>query len=102
RDIERLSSLELFLAQISVLTPFPGTPLWKQLENKIIDKDWNHYDIYHLVWKHPHITPEEARSLLAYGQSKINNPLNYSTKLRHKHKKTEIANLQNSRNIITI
>ena len=82
RDIERLSSLGLFLAQISILTPFPSTPLWKQLEDKIVDTDWNHYDIYHLVWKHPYITPEEARELLAYGQMKINNPLHYSRKLR--------------------
>lgn len=88
RDIERLSILGLFLAQISIITPFPCTPLWKQLENKIIDKDWNHYDIYHLVWKHPHITPDEARDLLAYGQTKINSPLNYSRKLRPRHKMT--------------
>jgi radical SAM superfamily enzyme YgiQ (UPF0313 family) len=87
RDIERLSTLGLFLAQISILTPFPGTPLWKQLENRIVDKDWNHYDIYHLVWDHPHITPVEARDLLTYAQTKINNPFRYYRQLRPAVKK---------------
>lgn len=96
-DIERLSSLGLFLAQISILTPFPGTPLWKQLDNLIIDKDWNHYDIYHLVWEHPHINPDEARDLLAYAQSKINDPLNYSRKLKPGHKKSTTLNIMTGR-----
>jgi radical SAM superfamily enzyme YgiQ (UPF0313 family) len=91
RDIERLSSLGLFLAQISILTPFPATPLWKQLEDQITDEDWNHYDIYHLVWKHPCITPEEARELLTHGQTKINNPLYYSRKLRPRQMKQKQA-----------
>lgn len=85
RDIERLSTLGLFLAQVTILTPFPGTPLWKQLEDQIIDTDWYHYDVYHLVWKHPYITPDEARDLLAYAQTKINNPLKFSRKLRPRH-----------------
>jgi radical SAM superfamily enzyme YgiQ (UPF0313 family) len=82
RDVERLSTLGLFLAQVSVLTPFPGTPLWDQLEDRIVDNDWNHFDIYHLVWDHPHISPEEARDLLAYAQTKINNPFKYYRQLR--------------------
>lgn len=82
KDIERLSSLGLFLAQITLVTPLPGTPLWEQLEHRIIDKDWNHYDTYSLVWKHPYIKPSEARDLIVYAQRKINIPSNYINKLR--------------------
>lgn len=81
KDLDRLSSLGLFLAQITIVTPFPQTPLWKQLKNQIIDMDWSHHDTYHLIWKHPRINPGEARDLLAYAQTKINNPHNYSRKL---------------------
>lgn len=85
-DIQRLSSLGLFLAQITILTPFPATPLWFELENRIIDTDWNHYDAYHLVWDHPYITPGEARDLLTHAQVTINDPTRYSKALRPRPK----------------
>jgi radical SAM superfamily enzyme YgiQ (UPF0313 family) len=85
RDIQRLGSLGLFLAQVSILTPFPGTPLWTQLESRLIDRDWSHYDIYHLVWKHNHIRPDEARDLVALAQTTINRPSVYSRSLRPRH-----------------
>ncbi len=35
----------------SVLTPLPGTPLFHRLEreNRIIDRNWEHYDLAHVV-----------------------------------------------------
>jgi hypothetical protein len=39
--------------QATRLTPFPGTPLFADLENqgRIIDKDWSHYDFNHVVFE---------------------------------------------------
>lgn len=39
--------------QATRLTPFPGTPLFADLENqgRIFDKDWSHYDFNHVVFE---------------------------------------------------
>lgn len=39
--------------QSTRLTPFPGTPLFDKMcaENRIFDKDWSHYDFFHVVHK---------------------------------------------------
>lgn len=51
-----------------VATPFPGTAYFDRYERegKIIDRNWKHYDLLHLVKKHPFMTPQQARELLAY------------------------------------
>ena len=37
--------------QSTRLTPFPGTPLFEKMdkEGRIFDKDWSHYDFFHVV-----------------------------------------------------
>lgn len=44
-----------------ILTPYPGTKLFKQLseENRIIDFDWNHYNTSNVVFAPKNMTPEE-------------------------------------------
>jgi radical SAM superfamily enzyme YgiQ (UPF0313 family) len=39
--------------QSTRLTPFPGTPLFNRMdeEGRIFDKDWSHYDFFHVVHK---------------------------------------------------
>ena len=41
------------IPQLSVMTPFPGTALYRKLERegRIIDRDWSHYDITHVVFR---------------------------------------------------
>ena len=41
------------IPSFSVLTPFPGTQLRKRLEEegRIIDNDWSHYDMSHVVFQ---------------------------------------------------
>ncbi|RLF59631.1 MAG: B12-binding domain-containing radical SAM protein [Thermoplasmata archaeon] len=47
-----------------ILTPFPGTPLFKRLERegRILTRDWSKYDHKHVVFKPKHMTPEELLS----------------------------------------
>jgi MoaA/NifB/PqqE/SkfB family radical SAM enzyme len=64
--IKKLASLKLDITQLCVVTPLPGTPLWRDIQEKygIFDKDWHHFDAKHLVWNHPNITPKQMQDLL--------------------------------------
>ncbi len=52
-------------ATFHILTPYPGTPLFQQLERegRILHRDWSRYDTGHVVFQPKHLTPEE----LAHG-----------------------------------
>ena len=63
-DIEKLAGLEIPAVLPVIFTPFAPTPLFQKYEERIIDWNWNHWDDGHLVWKHPAVTPEEAREML--------------------------------------
>ncbi|HED05240.1 MAG TPA: radical SAM protein, partial [Ignavibacteria bacterium] len=52
------------IAQFSILTPYPGTDLWFDVESKIITKDWNKYDAMHSVFKTENFGPEELEQIL--------------------------------------
>jgi radical SAM superfamily enzyme YgiQ (UPF0313 family) len=69
KDLRRLSELKLDITQLCVVTPFPRTPLWDHIEKTygIFDKDYHHFNAKHLVWNHPHISPDEMSSLIEYG-----------------------------------
>jgi radical SAM superfamily enzyme YgiQ (UPF0313 family) len=49
------------LPRFSVLTPFPGTPLYRRLEmeGRIIDRDWELYDGQHVVFQPLNMSVEE-------------------------------------------
>lgn len=44
-----------------ILTPYPGTPLFKQLESegRILHRDWSRYDTAHCVFQPRNMSPEE-------------------------------------------
>jgi radical SAM superfamily enzyme YgiQ (UPF0313 family) len=49
------------LPRFAVLTPFPGTPLYRQLagEDRILTRDWSLYDGQHVVFRPARLGPEE-------------------------------------------
>jgi radical SAM superfamily enzyme YgiQ (UPF0313 family) len=53
--------INLDLAQFSILTPFPGTPLFERLERegRLLSKDWSKYTEADVVFKHTTMTAEE-------------------------------------------
>jgi anaerobic magnesium-protoporphyrin IX monomethyl ester cyclase len=51
-------------ALFKVLTPFPGTPLFKHMKSLITETDWEKFDGYTPTFKHPNMTHEELRQLL--------------------------------------
>lgn len=52
RTIEMVEQLKIDLPRYSILTPFPGTPLYDQLakEKRITDDHWAMYDVQHVVY----------------------------------------------------
>lgn len=48
-------------ATFHILTPYPGTPLFRQMEreNRLLHRDWSKYDTAHVVFRPKHLTPEE-------------------------------------------
>jgi radical SAM superfamily enzyme YgiQ (UPF0313 family) len=58
------------VAQFKILTPYPGTPLYKRMQASITEKDWERFDGFTPTFTHPSLTHEELRFLLgsAYTQ----------------------------------
>lgn len=56
-----LPSLDLDFPRFSILTPYPGTPLFDRLdkEGRILTRDWSKYDMIHVVFQPKHMKPDE-------------------------------------------
>ena len=59
--IDFIQESNLLMPLINILTPFPGTELFKRLEEggRIIHKDWSEYDTRHVVFSPSKMSPEE-------------------------------------------
>ncbi len=59
--LERLYELDIASATLGIMVPYPGTKLADNLEreNRILTKNWNLYDIHHLVYKPKNFASEE-------------------------------------------
>jgi radical SAM superfamily enzyme YgiQ (UPF0313 family) len=59
--IEFIEEANLLMPLINILTPLPGTMLFKRLENegRIIDRDWSKYDTQHVVFRPARMSPED-------------------------------------------
>lgn len=55
---------EVIFATFNILTPLPGTTLYKQLlsEDRILDLNWNNYDMGHPVFQPRNITTAELKA----------------------------------------
>jgi radical SAM superfamily enzyme YgiQ (UPF0313 family) len=58
-------------ANFKLLTPYPGTPLYKQLKPLIFEEDWEQFDGYTLNFTHPVLTPRRARLMLGMAYSRF-------------------------------
>ena len=57
-------SLGTTYAQFKILTPYPGTPLWKQFAPLVCESDWEKFDGYTPTFRHPNLSDNEMRFLL--------------------------------------
>jgi anaerobic magnesium-protoporphyrin IX monomethyl ester cyclase len=58
------------VAQFKILTPYPGTPLYKRMQPTITEADWERFDGFTPTFSHPSLTHTELTFLLgsAYTQ----------------------------------
>lgn len=61
RTLEFLLKANIDGLQATILTPFPGTPLFQDMDNegRITDKNWGHYDFRHVVFEPRRMSPGE-------------------------------------------
>jgi len=62
--IDYATDLGSTFAQFKILTPYPGTPMFRQLEPLLTETDWEKFDGYTPTFTHPHLTQRELQFLL--------------------------------------
>jgi radical SAM superfamily enzyme YgiQ (UPF0313 family) len=58
-------------ALFKILTPFPGTPLFKQMKPLITETDWEKFDGYTPTFTHPALTHAELRHLMGLAYTRF-------------------------------
>jgi anaerobic magnesium-protoporphyrin IX monomethyl ester cyclase len=110
--IEYAMDLGSTFAQFKILTPYPGTPMFKQIEPLLTETNWEKFDGYSPTFKHPNLTAHELQYLLgtAYKRFymrpsylanflKIQNPAirewvgRMDQRVRDRHSREEIADI---------
>ncbi len=68
RLIDFLLEIELDLAEFTVLTPFPHTKAFDELQqqNRILSTNWEDYSADRVVFQPKHMSPERLQELLDY------------------------------------
>lgn len=68
RTAEWIKAVRLECATFHILTPYPGTPLFRQLEaeGRLLHKDWDKYDTCHVVFRPRYMTPEQLAAGYAW------------------------------------
>ncbi len=61
RTVEWIEAARLECATFHILTPYPGTPLFAEMEaaGRLLHKDWRYYDTSNVVFRPARMTPEE-------------------------------------------
>jgi anaerobic magnesium-protoporphyrin IX monomethyl ester cyclase len=62
--IDYATDLGSTFAQFKILTPYPGTPMFRQLEPLLTEPDWEKFDGYTPTFTHPNLTHRELTFLL--------------------------------------
>jgi len=68
RLVDFLLSINLDLAEFTVLTPFPHTKAWDDLarEGRIFDRDWDHYNAGQVVFTPKQMSADRLKELCNY------------------------------------
>lgn len=68
RLVDFLLEIELDMAEFTILTPFPHTPIRKQIESegRILNNNWADYTCDRVVFQPKNMTPEELQEMYYY------------------------------------
>jgi radical SAM superfamily enzyme YgiQ (UPF0313 family) len=66
--VQWIEEQRLECATFHILTPYPGTPLFGQMEQeaRLLHRDWQRYDTAHAVFQPRHMQPEELEAGYAW------------------------------------
>jgi len=62
RTLKMLDDLGLDAVQFSIFTPLPGTPVFESMQERILDRNWAHYDFHHTVFAPQRMSPEALQA----------------------------------------
>jgi radical SAM superfamily enzyme YgiQ (UPF0313 family) len=64
KTLTAVKDLKIDVADFSILTPFPGTPMFHRLDNekRILTKEWEYYDTGHAVFQPKQMSPDQLRN----------------------------------------
>jgi radical SAM superfamily enzyme YgiQ (UPF0313 family) len=73
RTVEWIETNRLECATFHILTPYPGTPLFRRLESegRILHRDWDKFDTAHVVFKPKHMSCEQLDRGYAWCYEKL-------------------------------
>lgn len=68
RTVEFVDRAKIDLPRYAVMTPFPGTGLFRQLEaqGRLLHKNWSLYDVEHVVFQPKQMSPERLQDGLEW------------------------------------
>lgn len=68
RTVELCIEAKIDLPRFSIITPFPGTEFYQELERegRIVEHDWAMYDVEHCVYQPKNMTKEELEAGIAW------------------------------------
>jgi radical SAM superfamily enzyme YgiQ (UPF0313 family) len=68
QTVHWIEGARLECATFHILTPYPGTPLFRQMESegRLLHKDWRLYDTSHAVYRPRHMSPEKLEEGYAW------------------------------------
>ena len=62
--IKYAKKLNTYLAQCSIFTPYPGTPLYAEFKDKLTSTRFENFNQYNLIFEHPNYTNKQARGMM--------------------------------------
>jgi radical SAM superfamily enzyme YgiQ (UPF0313 family) len=73
RTVDWIEENRLECATFHVLTPYPSTPLFRQMEaeGRLLHRDWSLYDTAHAVFRPKNMTPEELEQGYAWTYQRL-------------------------------
>ena len=77
KTINYAKKLNTTFSQFNVWTPYPGTPVFKEYENKIISSKFEDFDMYNLVFEHNTFSQKRIRELLSKSYSMYYGRINW-------------------------
>lgn len=76
-----LQEIGIDVIQVSILTPLPGTKLFEEMRERIVDFNWEHYDYKYAVFEPANMTRKELKAGMEWLYRKFYSPWNILKRL---------------------